>query len=376
MIVNHHPLTSPAPGTTRELHSLHFGPSGTGRKAVIQASLHADEVPGLLVAHHLRHRLAELEAGDLLRGEVVLVPVANPIGLSQRVLQAHHGRFDLASGENFNRHYADVAPRACELVAARIGGDAGADPALVREALRRACAELPGETELQSLRRALLGLAIDADLVLDLHCDNEAVLHLYTATELWPEVEPLARLLGAEVSLVAEESGDEPFDEACSTVWSRLAAQLSQQLGRPVVLAPGCVAVTIELRGETDVRHDLAAADAAALLEYLAVRGFVDREPAPLPGLKRGPTPLAGSIPIVAPHGGVVVFLRELGASLRRGEHVADLVDPLDGTVTVLESPVDGVLYARERQRFAAAGARIAKVAGRDPLRSGKLLSA
>ena len=376
MILNSHRLTPPAPGTARELHSLHFGPTGAGRKAMIQASLHADEVPALLVAHHLRSRLAELEGQGLLRGEVVLVPVANPIGLSQRLLQAHHGRFDLASGENFNRHYADVVPRACDAVAPQFGRDADANVALVREALRHACAELPAETELQSLRRALLGLAIDADVVLDLHCDNEAVLHLYTATELWPEVEPLARLLGAEVSLLADQSGDDPFDEACSTVWPRLAAMLSQRLGHAVQLPPACIAVTVELRGESDVRHDLAAADAEALVDYLAGRGIVGRPAAPLPVLKRGPTPLAGSMPVVAPHGGVLVYLRELGATVRHGEHIADLVDPLGGSVTRLESPVDGVLYARERQRFATAGARIAKIAGRKPTRSGKLLSA
>jgi len=376
VILNRQRLTAPAPGTARELHSLHFGPTGTGRKALIQASLHADEVPALLVAHHLRSRLATLEARGLLRGEIVLVPVANPIGLSQRVLHAHQGRFELASGENFNRHYADVAPRVCELVASRIGGDVRENVALVREAMHCACEELPAETELESLRRALLGLAIDADVVLDLHCDNEAVLHLYTATELWPQVEPLARLLGAEVSLVADESGDDPFDEACSTVWSRLAALLSRRLDRPVVLPPACVAITVELRGETDVRHDLAATDADALIEYLASRGFVDRTPAPLPDLKREPTPLAGSIPVVAPHGGVLVFLREPGATVLRGEPIADLVDPLGGNVTALVSPVDGVLYARERQRFATAGTRIAKIAGREPVRSGKLLSA
>jgi len=375
MILNRHRLTPPAPGTARELHSLHFGTPGARPKATIQASLHADEVPALLVAHHLRSRLADLEARGLLRGEVVLVPVANPVGLSQRLLQAHHGRFELASGENFNRHYADVVPRVCELVASQLGRDVDANVTLVRAALSDACDELPAETELQSLRRVLLGLAIDADVVLDLHCDNEAVLHLYTATELWPAVEPLARLLGAEVSLLADESGDHPFDEACSTVWPRLAAALSQRLGRPVELPAACIAVTVELRGETDVRHDLAATDADALIEYLAVRGFVARTSAPLPALKRGATPLAGSIPVVTPHGGVVVWLREPGATVRHGEHVADLVDPLDGGVTRLVSPADGVLYARESQRFATAGRRVAKIAGHQAVRSGKLLS-
>jgi hypothetical protein len=54
---------------------------------------------------------------------------------------------------------------------------------------------------------------------------------------------------------------------------------------------------------------------------------------------------------------------------------VAEIVDPLGGTVTRLESPADGVLYAREGRRFVAAGTRVCKVAGREPLRSGKLLS-
>lgn len=375
MILRRHPLTSPAPGTTRELQSLHFGPAAGGSKAVIQASLHADEVPALLVAHHLRPRLAELERRGLLRGEVVLVPVANPGGLSQRVLHGHQGRFDLASGENFNRHFTDVVPRVCEVVERQFVDDERANVALIRHALRQACAELPAATELQSLRRTLLGLAIDADVVLDLHSDNEAVMHVYTTPALWTDVEPLVRLLGAEVCLLAAESGDDSFDEACSTVWPRLAGLMSQRLGRPVGLPSACVAATVELRGEADVSHELAAADADAIVEYLVRRGFVDRATSPLPDLKREPTPLAGAMPVTAPHGGVLVFRRELGSEVRCGEHIADLVDPLSGLVTMLTSPVDGVLYARESRRLAAAGARVANVAGREPLRKGKLLS-
>jgi uncharacterized protein len=375
MIERRHALIPPTPGTNRELVSLHYGPSGTGRKAVIQASLHADEVPGLLVAHHLRSRLAGLEARGALRGEVVLVPFANPIGLSQRVLQAFEGRFELASGENFNRHYADLVSPAADLLEPRLRGGAEASVALVREALREACAALPATTELESLRRALLTLAADAEVVLDLHSDNEAVLHLYTATQLWGDIEPLARLMGSRAVLVADRSGDDPFDEACSMVWPRLAEELTRRLGRSVTLPHACVAITVELRGEHDVDHALAAADADALLRYLACRGLVDGAPAQLPPLACEPTPLAGSIPVVAPHGGVLVFLRELGDTLRRGEPIAEIVNPADGTVAALESPTDGVFYARESRRFVPAGTRVAKVAGREAVRSGKLLS-
>jgi hypothetical protein len=375
MITRRHALVPPSPGTTRELVSLHYGPADTGRKATIQASLHADEVPGLLVAHHLRRRLAELEARAALRGEIVLVPFANPIGLSQRVLQSVEGRFDLASGENFNRRYADLVPRACELLVPQLTGGANPSVAAVRGALRQACAELRAPTELDSLRRALLGLAIDAEVVLDLHCDNEAVLHLYTTPELWADVEPLARLMGARAVLVAEGSGDEPFDEACSLVWPRIAAELTRRLGRTVALPPACAAVTVELRGEADVRHELAVGDAERIVQYLAVRGLVDGAPASLPPLECEPTPLAGSIPVEAPQGGVLVWLAELGATLRRGQPLVEIVDPASGEATTIASPTDGVFYARESRRFVPAGTRICKVAGREAVRSGRLLS-
>src|ERR1700761_6668672 len=121
----HHALTRNTPGVSIELQSLHFGTPGRGPKATLQAALHADEIPGLLVAHHLRERLAALEAAGRIVGEVVLVPVANPVGLAQRVLHAPLGRFELASGENFTRHYADLT----EAVAASVEGRLGADPA-------------------------------------------------------------------------------------------------------------------------------------------------------------------------------------------------------------------------------------------------------
>ncbi|MBY0466263.1 MAG: succinylglutamate desuccinylase/aspartoacylase family protein, partial [Burkholderiales bacterium] len=92
MRVLEHPLISQSIGTQRTLTSLHFGEAGARPKVMIQASLHADELPGMLVAHHLRQHLAQAEANGELRGEVVLVPIANPIGLSQTVLHSQLGR--------------------------------------------------------------------------------------------------------------------------------------------------------------------------------------------------------------------------------------------------------------------------------------------
>ena len=371
-----HFLTPPAPGTTRELLSLHFGPAASGRKAYLQAALHADEPPGLLVAWHLRQMLAEAEAAGRLTGEIVLVPMANPIGHAQRLLGRGIGRFELPSGENFNRQYANLAAAAYARLRPALDRGEMPDVAAVRAALRAACEDLPAPSELESLRRTLLMLAIDADLVLDLHCDNEAVMHLYTTPTLWPALAPLAQLLGAEACLLAGDSGGDPFDESCSLTFARLNALHAQAGGVTSAWPEACVAATIELRGETDVNHAHAQADAQALFGYLQLQGYITGATPTLPPLRRAPRPLAGSMPLYAPHGGVLVHRAALGAELRRGDPVADIIDPLSGVCATLASPVDGVLYARESGRVVHSGTRVAKVSGTEELRSGPLLSA
>lgn len=376
MHIVRHPLASATPGTTHELVSLHYGTPGQGPKVTIQGSLHADEVPGMLVAHHLRSHLDALEAAGRLRGEVVLVPMANPLGVGQWVLRGFQGRFELHSGENFNRHFANLTDAVLERVMDRLGADPAENVRLVRGALCEAVAALGATSPLESLRKTLLGLAIDADVVLDLHCDGEALLHLYTTPQTWPgDGQLLARCIGAELALLAERSGGDPFDEACSMVWP----QLAERLGPSKPLPPACMAATIELRGEADVRHDLAAADAQGIVDFLIQRGVVAPEGGTLPALpplKREATPLAGSIPVVAPTGGMVVFLQVPGASVVAGQPLVDLIDPLTGQVTTLGAPVDGLFFARDLRRFAVAGMSLGKVAGREATRAGSLLSA
>jgi len=372
MQTRHHPLLEPTPGTRRELVSHHYGTPGHGPKIYIQASLHADELPGMLVAHYLKREFDALEAAGRILGEIVLVPMANPIGLSQRLLHNHLGRFELHSGENFNRHYPERFETAGDVAESQLGADAAHNVAVLRKALREAVAAAPVETELQSMRRTLMELACDADVVLDLHCDAQAVLHLYTETPCWPQCEPLARWLGAQVTLLAQDSGDSPFDEACSQTWRKWG----ERFGARFPIPQACLAVTVELRGTLDVEHLGAKVDARNIVHYLMQRGAVAGTPPEMPEALGDARPLAGSMPIAAPVGGLLVFLREPGAQVQAGDVVAEVIDPLTQAVTPLQSPVDGLLYAREQLRFVSRGQRIAKVAGREALRTGKLLGA
>ena len=86
-----HPIATEDNVAAYRLTSFHYGTPGAGRKVYIQASLHADEVPAMLVAHFLRRALEALGAAGKVRGEIILVPAANPIGLSQVIHGAPFG---------------------------------------------------------------------------------------------------------------------------------------------------------------------------------------------------------------------------------------------------------------------------------------------
>ena len=357
-------------GTTRELTSFHFGRAGARPKAYVQAGLHAGEHPGVLVARKLIDRLTVLEADDGVRGEVVVVPVANSIGLGQHMLGVHQGRFDAATGENFNRHFPDLAPLVADGLGGLLGDDEAANVTAIRRGLGDALAAIAPRTESQALRLALLGLAIDADMVLDMHCDSEALVHLYAHSRQLEDAKLLGRHIGARAILHAELQSGDSFDEACMGPWAALADRWP---GAAIPMA--CFGVTIEWRGMGDVDDATAQADCGHVLDFLRARGVLDGDGGTPPRALCSPTPLAATNILRAPVPGTIVFRAELGTSVEEGDPIVDIVDPIEGTVHSLAAGCAGVLYARERQRFAMPDMELAYVAGAEIRRSGKLLS-
>lgn len=366
-----HDLIAPVPGTARQIHSFHFGPQRPEGKVYIQSSLHADELPGMLVAWHLKARLAELEAAGRLRSEIVLVPVANPVGLEQVLMDIPLGRYELESGQNFNRLFVDLSEDVGNQVEELLGDDPQRNAQLIRSALSHALAAHTAHTQLHSQRLVLQRLACDADVVLDLHCDFEAVAHLYTTPEAWPQVEPLARYLGSEANLLATDSGGQSFDECFTLVWW----QLQQRFGERYPIPMGSLSVTVELRGQGDVNHGLAALDCQAIIDYLIHFGAIHGAAAPLPALAYPATPLAAVEPVSTLVGGLLVFSALPGEYLEAGQLIAEIIDPITDRVTPVHCQHAGLLYARSLRRMATAGMVICHVAGTQAYRSGYLLS-
>lgn len=354
-------------GTERTLKTIGYG-SGTGTPRVyVQAGLHADEAPGYLVMHHLIDRLDQADAQGEIRGRILLVPVANPIGVGQWRDEFLQGRFDSFNSINFNRRHLDLTDAVADRIRGRLADTAAANVALIRRAMAEAMAAIRPADEAEALKHLLLSLAYDADIVLDLHCDYEAVMHLYVGTPLWPDAADLAAQMGAEATLLARNSGGHPYDEACSRIWWDLAERFPD-----APIPPACLAATVELRGWTDVTHAMGRQDAENIFRFLQRRGVIEGTAPELPALRNPATPLRGVEHVTATAPGVVVFLKRPGARIAAGDVVAEIVDPLKGRgenrATEVRSRTAGILFSINRDRFARPGRILAKIAGETPL--------
>ena len=363
-------LPSMTPGTTRSIVWLRFGRAGARPKVYIQAAIHANELPGAMALHHLMPMLTRADRAGRIRGEVIVVPTVNPIGQSQLVGNNHLGRYDLLSRDNFNRNWLDLTAAVAERVGPRLGRDAAANVDLIRKAALAALKAMKPMNELQTMRVEMLKLSVDADVVLDLHCDMDAALHLFTAApDLKGSAQDLAAELGVQATLY-----NEPFAQALTfsgvngALWPRLAARFPE-----AAIPQACFSSTVELRSQHDVSHELGASDAGNLYRYLVRRGVVAGRVGPLPRLKSAPTPISGMDVGYCPVRGFIVYSLAAGAKLKKGDMVCEIIDPADPRGPKARTPMlsrtDGVLFSRKRDGGLAWPGMVAfRIAGAKPL--------
>lgn len=373
VIMKHIPLPSTAPGTQHSLVIHHFKGSESTRSAYIQAGMHADEHPGLLVAQHLLVALQQLEAQGRIKGGITVIPYANPVGMGQQIFGQLPGRYHLATGENFNRNFADITSELLKSLntSPLLANDIAALKARFVEVLGR---QSPNET-MAAIKYTLLREALQHDILLDLHCDTSSVLHIYSNLNQRDRALSLAASTGVQAVFLEEEAGGFPLDEAYAKAWKQaldLGLVDQQHLG---------FSATIELRGQADVDDQVAAADAAGILGFLHKEGLID--------LEHPETDFTGKIEIYPLEGvdhlkasgtGIVAWKKQIGDPVTLSEVIAEVV-PLDAPLGTPRMPilstVTGILVARHHIKLARSGQKIGLLAGPTPLagrQTGKLM--
>jgi hypothetical protein len=356
-----------SPGSSGRSIAVHrFGRAGARPKAYLQAAIHADEFPGAMALHHLMPMLTEADRGGRIKGEIIVVPTVNPIGLSQIVGSRHLGRYDLLGRDNFNRNWLELSGAVAARVTGRLGRSAGDNVAAIRGAALAALAAMKPVNELQTLRVEVLKLSIDADIALDLHCDNEAVLHLFISRRDWPGAAiVLAADLGAQATLYNDPYPEHlTFSGVNSALWARLAERF------PAANIPqACLSATVEYRGQHDVNHALGEADAANLYRFLVRQGVIAGRAGKLPRLKAEATPMGGMDVGYCPKPGILVYHAAKGTRVKKGMPVCEVIDPADArgpkARTQMVARTDGILFSRKLDgRLAWPGMVAFRIAG------------
>jgi predicted deacylase len=328
-------------GIAWRLPVLNFkGSDRDAPKVYIQAALHASELPGTALLHFLCERLRRAEADGAIQGDITVVPHANPIGAAQGFFGGLEGRFDLGSRTNFNRDFPLISLR---------------DRALLIEDLDRYRAP-------DRLKRQLIHMALGADLVIDLHCDDESLQYAYIDEAFWPEASDLAAALDMEAVLLSDGESS-AFEEAVSFAWKYEAP------GEKKTHLPDKLSVTVELRGMRDVYPEMAAKDAEGLWKFLAARGIVRDEAVRLSDFAGPAVPLDNIEMIRAPQAGTVLFHRNIGERVSKDDLLATIiVSPgmPDGTVEV-RAPQAGLIVTRVSDRLVRRRADLMKIGCDNP---------
>jgi predicted deacylase len=362
-------LTGDSPGTVTELNGFRIGPVGAHSKAYLQGALHTDEQPGIMTLHHLLPMLFEADSKGQLKCEFVVFPMVNPLGMGNIEFGMHQGRYDRPSGVNFNRDWPDLFEQIETEVAEKLNQDSEHNLHVVRKAVGEWLQSLKTDSVRQQLRRFVLLEAYTADYVFDLHCDDDSLLHIFSAPHCNDKMQVLSDALGGAAILTAEDSGGGSFDEVCSLLWINLKQRFPDHpISIPVA------ACTIELRGQGDVFDAVGHRDAMGIYTFFQQQGLIDGEPKVELQSTAKPLPLNATDLVRVDQAGLIAYKVELGQFVSKGDIIAELISLHGDDAFVSRYPIkagtSGTVISRLHRKYVWPGCSIAKIVGTEPLAS------
>lgn len=346
-------------GTTKTISVFRFGNQKSAQRVYIQAGLHAGEHPGLLVAHELILKLKRLEEQDLIQGRVDIVPVANPIGMAQFLNGEINGRYDFLERKNFNRGFNQKLIH--QVLAEQEKKNKFENEPELYDYICNQLRNLKPRTHSEALKNILLGEALGANIMLDLHCDGESIPHIYSNRK---NVD-LARRVAANMAfntlvLSDEHNNSDAFDDLFNYTVNHVESFFSNKTSL-------YGAVTIELRGRADVSEEFANQDSDGIISFLGEIGLLKKQSKNTEDIKTHPEiPLHTIQEVFSSSAGIIVHCKNLGDTVLAGETIAKIIDPLSDCsdpVEIVKSEKKGRIFSRHISKLAFPGMEIAKIA-------------
>jgi len=292
----------------------------SGPSVYIQANMHGAEVQGNAVIFQLLEILKNSE----FKGEITLVPYANPVACNHKNGEYTLGRFDPITGVNWNRMYhfnnSMLAPFAEQYLHADEDEIELAFKTLLQNDITNKLEHNQyGLTTGQRIAYQLQRMAQQADIVLDLHTGPISSKHLYC-----PEyAQKSANYFNIEHVILIPNEFDGALDEANFCPWWSLQQEFAR-LGRHFNFNKE--AFTVELGSQEQINLEVAKTDAQGILSYLAHKEVVCAENYPAPTIKRYACYLKNYKAFYSPMGGMVDYLADFGKPLKAGQPLARIL--------------------------------------------------
>lgn len=305
-----------------------------GPSVYIQSSIHGAEVQGNVVIHHLIQHLANCD----IKGKITLVPSCNPVGTNIKAGEYTLGRFDPVNGTNWNRGYfyneEAVFAFADNVKKSDLESEiAHKFQAYWRDLIEQRVNQSWGIPLAERLNLSLQLLAIDADIVMDLHNGPVSSRHIYIPEYAESEI----GLFSVTHNILIPNRFAGALDEASFCPWWTLADTLESKFSRQYQFEK--YAYTIEMGSQEVISFADGETDAQSILGYLKNKGVISKCEYNPADMTRYVVNLRDYKTLYTNIGGMVEYVARPGDFIKRGETLARVlnIDELDNAKAVEE---------------------------------------
>lgn len=312
-----------------------------GPNVYIQSSIHGAEVQGNAVLLHILQALQNAN----LKGQITLVPNCNPVGSNLKSGEYTLGRYDPVNGQNWNRAYHYDQALIDEFANSINKGTSIA--AIKKEYRQKLTASIErrlsnewgiGLAECLNLKLQLM--ALQADIVLDLHNGPVSTRHIYV-----PEyAKDSARYFNIPHVILIPNKFSGALDEATFCPWWSLSDELKQKYPDEQ-WDFDIEAFTVEMGSQEVIDIEAGKIDSEGILSYLSFKGCFEAPIEKPQNMPRKAVYLRDYKIMYSQVGGMVEYLAKPGQYVRDGEVMARVlnIDELESkkAISDIKAPCD-----------------------------------